>query len=161
VFPPQAQEKNQIEIIKNSNHEVIITGDNDNYYAKKLNTFKNIKLVGFVPKIKLKDLYSKARIYVHSGSEGFGISILEAMASGCPVIVKNICGIADFLTHGIDALIYNNENELKKYIELLWNDEKLYEKLSFNGKRTAAKFSWEKFRGNWLELIRNYYILDE
>jgi len=158
---PTSPTKNQLEIAKCSSNKILIAGEKITPYTTKLSSYNNIKLLGNVSNEVLYDLYSRAKIYVQSGFEGFGISILEAMASGCPVIVKNICGIEGFLKHGHDSLIYNNKKQLKKYITLLWNDFDLYEKISLNGRKTASKFSWKLIGKSWLEMINKYNTLEK
>ena len=50
----------------------------------------NVKLLGYVPAQDLPALYRGARLYVEASLyEGFGLPIIEAMASGTPVLCSN------------------------------------------------------------------------
>jgi glycosyltransferase involved in cell wall biosynthesis len=89
--------------------------------------------------------------------ETFGVSPLEAMATGRATIVSGLTCFKDFVKHGVNGLIFNHntkepEVELKKAIELLIKDTDLRNKLAFNGAQTALSFSNKK--------IANLYLKD-
>lgn len=64
-----------------------------------------VKFVGFVPHKELPLYLHASNIFVRpSLSEGFGVSFIEAMAAGIPVIATNVGGIGDFLVPGTTGL---------------------------------------------------------
>lgn len=83
--------------LKDINVNLVIAGkmgwDYDEIVAlpKKLRIEKRVKLLGFVPSADLPALYSGAQALLFpSLFEGFGLPILEALSSGCPVIASDI-----------------------------------------------------------------------
>lgn len=91
---------------------------------------------------KLPELYANAEIFVMpSYYEGFSLPVLEAMASGVPVIVSNNIAIADFIKQS--AICFNPHNilELKNIIESLL-DKEVAQKLAREGRKLVQSFSW-------------------
>ncbi|HSE83415.1 MAG TPA: glycosyltransferase family 4 protein, partial [Thermodesulfobacteriota bacterium] len=64
------------------------------YYRKSAPIFLS---TGSVTQEALRDLYANADAYVMPSNEGFGLTLLEAMASGTPAIGLNYGGVLDFL----------------------------------------------------------------
>jgi glycosyltransferase involved in cell wall biosynthesis len=59
--------------------------------AQELGVTKQVEFCGFVPDMEMVELYRQATALVQpSLSEGFGLSVLEALATGCPVITADI-----------------------------------------------------------------------
>jgi glycosyltransferase involved in cell wall biosynthesis len=106
---------------------------------------KQIQALGFVPTEELVMLYNIASVFVMpSLYEGFGLPILEAMSSGCPVITSKegslyeVAGDAAFF---IDAY---DESSITDGIKKVFTDKNLQSQLSQDGKIQADKFSWKQ-----------------
>jgi glycosyltransferase involved in cell wall biosynthesis len=65
----------------------------------------NVELLGWVPRHELAELYGRAWGFVHVGEEDFGISMVEALAAGTPVIALNAGGARDIVRAGTDGLL--------------------------------------------------------
>jgi glycosyltransferase involved in cell wall biosynthesis len=65
----------------------------------------NVELLGWVGHGELVSLYARAVGFVHVGEEDFGISMVEALASGTPVIGLDRGGAREIVRHGIDGLL--------------------------------------------------------
>ena len=106
---------------------------------------KNIKILGFVSNGDLAALYSVATLFVMpSLYEGFGLPILEAMASGCPVITSKNGSLKEVGGDGVYHIDPENLDSIEKGIEKVWNDTNLQKELSRKGLGQAKKFTWEK-----------------
>jgi len=77
--------------------------------------------------------------------EPFGLVIIEAMASGLPVIVSRVAGAADFITDGVDGLLLSDPgdiNDVAAKIELLLSNAELRKTMGECARETAGKLSW-------------------
>lgn len=95
---------------------------------------------------RVAQLYSTATCFVQTSyHEGFSLPLIEAMASGCPVITTNSHGNMDFCLPDVNCLLVEQDNpsELAEKILQLLSDESLQSKLSSNGLETAKKYSWD------------------
>jgi glycosyltransferase involved in cell wall biosynthesis len=93
----------------------------------------------------LLNLYKKSDIFLlASNSEGLPTVVLEAMASGIPVIASNVRGIRELVkNNGILVDPPTPENFAKEINKLIEN-KRLSKKLSKLGKIKARKFNWNK-----------------
>lgn len=76
-----------------------------------------------------------------STMDGFGLTLVESMAMGTPVVGTNFAGIKDVIQHEENGLLYTNEDykDFANQIARTVNDQVLREKLIKNGKETALK----------------------
>lgn len=76
--------------------------------------------------------------------EGFGLPILDAFASGVPVITSNVSSMPEV---GGDAVLYVdplNVKDIKDKLNMIFSDNKLREELIKKGFARVKEFSWEK-----------------
>ncbi len=104
---------------------------------------------------KLKDLYSKAKIFWHATGfnedvkkdpdkfEHFGITTVEAMSAGVVPVVINKAGQIEVMTHGKSGYLWNSEDECINYSLKLVNDDKLRKEFSKEATIECRKFSRE------------------
>jgi phosphatidylinositol alpha-mannosyltransferase len=111
----------------------------------------------FVPFEQLPRYYRTADIFCApaTGGESFGIVLLEAMASGTPVVATSIPGYASVITHGQDGLLARPKDRrgIADALLTLINDKILRNKFIENGLITAEKYSWE----NVSRQVADYY----
>lgn len=94
---------------------------------------------------ELPFFYNAADVFVSTSSyEGFGMPILEAMASSCPVIAGNNSSIPEIVgKSGILLDAFDEEGYLNKITELLSNEE-LRVKIANKGYERSKLFSWNR-----------------
>lgn len=98
---------------------------------------------------ELSQYYSKARFFVSASEyEGFGISVLEAMAAGLTVIVNDIESFRDFVKDGQNGFIvdYSKPKEIATIIYNLLNSNLV--QIESTARKTAKKYDWEKLIGD-------------
>jgi glycosyltransferase involved in cell wall biosynthesis len=64
-----------------------------------------VRLLGRVDPATLRSLYRRALCFVQPGVEDFGISSVEALACGCPVVARDEGGVLDIVEHGRHGLL--------------------------------------------------------
>lgn len=103
--------------------------------VEDLELFENVDFKGFVKNVT--EVMSKSQVFVLSSYyEGFGNVIVEAMASGTPVIATNCpYGPDDIITNGVDGLLteVGSSQGIAASIAKLFSDRKLYAKIRYNG----------------------------
>jgi glycosyltransferase involved in cell wall biosynthesis len=105
---------------------------------------EHVTFTGFVPDAEAMRLYQRSDVYVlPSVSEPFGISVLEAMTSGCPTIVSKTTGVGEALVHVLRAEHWDSD-EMADQILALLRDRPLREALGRNGALEVRKFTWER-----------------
>lgn len=112
--------------------------------AHDLGISRYVSFPGFVAENDLPDLYSGADLFVFpSLFEGFGIPLLEAMASGTPLCAANIASIPEVVRHA--GLLFNPActDEIKQAIMRLATDSKLRAELVKRGLKQVQRFSWD------------------
>ena len=114
--------------------------------TRSLNLESYISFPGMVKDVEKH--YKESDIYLHSGLDGiFGISTLEAVVSGLPII--GLRGLIDdeIIKNEINALVYekNNLNLFVDGIFKLFNDKTLYKRISENNLILGKKFSPENY----------------
>jgi len=120
---------------------------NDEMYTtiEQTNMQDYVHLLGFVDDEDLPALYSAADcLIITSLYEGFGLPILEAMASGTPVITSNLSSLPEVAgSAGILVDPLNTEAITHAIYEIITDDSK-HRQLIEAGHQQVEKFTWEK-----------------
>ena len=131
---------------------LIIVGDGPlrrwygNFIARK--QLEDVVTAGYVSSDELPRYYASADIFCSpaTGDESFGIVLLEAMASGKPIVATDIAGFRHVLTHGREGLLVEpkNKRQLATVLEALINGPTLRRDLGVAGLRTVQQYDWER-----------------
>lgn len=119
------------------------------------NAREHIKILGRQNQESLNDLIAKAIALVHpSEYEGFGMTIVEAMSLGTPVIAVNTGSIPEVLGDAGIMVSPRDVNALKSAMQKLLDNEKLRQQIAKKGYEQAAKFNWKKTALLTLETLK-------
>ena len=101
-------------------------------------------------------LYKQASLFVFpSLYEGFGIPILEAFASGIPVITARNSSLPEIGGEAAEYFDSSNPEELTEKIKNILENPDVREKIILKGKEQIEKFSWEKCARETLEYLKS------
>ena len=124
-------------------------------YLKSHGLEKSVVFLERVPFEHLPLLYRRATVYVHTCSrEPFGLSVLEAMGSGLPVVVPDSGGAAEVAADAGLKFKPGDAEDLADKLLAVMQDPELYERLSAKSIERASAFSWEKAAEDYLELYK-------
>lgn len=117
-----------------------------------------IKLVGYVNRIDLPILYSCALTFIYpSLYEGFGLSVLEAMACGSPCIISNTSSLTEV---GGEAVLYFNPeriDELSEKLKLIYDNKALRTLLTEKSIKQASRFSWQQYAKVFIQKLESNF----
>ena len=135
---------------------IIGTGPEEERLALKVRDLSlddHVQFLGTIRHDEITQFYQDADIFilpsitVSGTTEGLGVVLLEAMASGCPVIATNVGGIPDIIADGENGFLVpeRNPDQLAERIVRLLLDTDLKEIFRKNGYAKIEKsFSWER-----------------
>jgi len=116
-----------------------------------------VKLPGRVTREKIGDFYNQADILVNASRvDNMPVSILEAFASGLPVVTTDAGGIPVIVQHEQTGLMSMTEDwkSLAANVIRLLQDSALAKRLAWNAYRQSSAYHWDAIRTHWLSLYR-------
>jgi len=128
------------------------------YQKSKTN---DLILTGFVPDEDLPFIYNLATIYCQpSYAEGFGLPLIQAMQSGCPVVYSQDSCLDEIMD--FNGLKFNpySQKDLEKSLKFFWNNKNVRQKYIKLGLVRAKDFSWHQTALQTLALYK-LTLLDE
>jgi glycosyltransferase involved in cell wall biosynthesis len=123
------------------------------------NLHQQVRFLGYCRRGDLAALFRQAACLVFpSLFEGFGMPVLEAMASGCPVVCSNTTSLPEIA--GDAALLVDPEDPeaIAKAIRQVMTDGALRQELVARGLRRASAFSWRRHTLESLAVIRRVHL---
>lgn len=113
--------------------------------VEQLDLQRHVTFLGRVQNGDLVYLYNLARCLAHPAYyEGFGLTPLEAMACGTPVVVSNVSSLPEVVGDAALLIDPNNDEELAVALHRVLTDETLRASLREKGLARARTFSWER-----------------
>lgn len=159
-----------IEAMKNVDALLVIAGNGP--LRKKLEQqgqetnrsagWEKVRFLGAKTHEELKTIYASSDIFVcpsitakDGGQEGFGLVILEAMASGLPIVASNSGGITQLIKNGINGLLCEEKNagQLADKIGMLLTDERLYQEIEEGGKEMLRQYDYQYIAEQYKEIF--------
>jgi len=130
-------------------------GARDLRAAAGFEAFEGIHWVGLIPDDDLPAFYAGARCFVYpSLFEGFGLPLLEAMASECPVISSDRAALPELV--GDAGLLVDPERveAIAEAMRRVLTDASLRTELRERGLRRSRQFTWQETARRTLEVYR-------
>ncbi len=138
--------------LKDMEWEWIVAGDGPQMDALKtlaneLGISERVKFIGWQAREDLIKCYQQSNLFLFpSRHEGMPNAVLEAMASGLPVVASRIAGNEELVVDGETGLLFPSEDEnlLRVALKRLLNDSALRQKMGvLSRRRVEEKYSWE------------------
>jgi glycosyltransferase involved in cell wall biosynthesis len=136
----------------------IIAGDGElkDEIAQNFKSFtSNIHFLGRVEPSQVAGLLANSDIHITtSEKETRGLTILEAFASGIPVLAPAAGGVIDSIESGKNGLLFTpkNADDFAKKLKVLVENSGLREQMGQQGRETVKDFSWDEAVQNLLEI---------
>lgn len=147
-----------IDAFNQNRKKLIVIGSGSELDKLKEKAQSNIQFCGFLPKEDFKDTLSKAKGFIYAGVEDFGIAIVEALASGVPVIGYDGGAMREIVADGIDGILFDKQNSesLNKGLERFESTYLNYDAQSI--KKRANRFSKSRFKTEFKDLVDSFIV---
>jgi glycosyltransferase involved in cell wall biosynthesis len=121
-----------------------------------------VEFLGRVSDDALPALYQEAGIFLTTSySEGFGLSLLEAMSAGCAVVASDIQPHRDLVEDGRNGMIYSSPPDLQRVLGILLSNADAAERMGRAGIAMAKRFSWDAVGQRVLEVYERCLFREE
>jgi glycosyltransferase involved in cell wall biosynthesis len=112
-----------------------------------------VKFTGYVADEDLPAIYQGAKVFAYPALwEGFGLPVLEAMASGVPVLTSVTSSLVEIAEKAAVLVAPLSVKSIYEGLLLLLSDETLRDELKRKGYERTKQFSWRKTAGATLEV---------
>lgn len=165
---PEKRVELQIETFRQLPDETLLivggyaVGDHASSYASRLfnNIPDNVTLLGSVSEDDLKNLYATCRGHITTAlDEDFGMTPLEAMASGKPTIAVNEGGYLETVENGITGILVDpNEKAIIEAVKIISNNPEIYKNACIEH---AKCFDVPMFIKQMVEIIESFMYNQE
>jgi glycosyltransferase involved in cell wall biosynthesis len=121
---------------------------------------KGVEYVGKVQHHQLAAQYHEADVFVlPSLSEGMGLVVLEAMATGLPVVVTRESGYEGVVRDGIEGFIVpaRDPEAIARKIQLLADNGDLRVRMGRAARRRAEEFSWQRYERRFVDELASRF----
>jgi len=146
-------------------YSIVVLGDGHNLkntmrYVEQIGLDDRVHFRGYVNDVE--NYYAGCKVLVHpSGLESFGMVLIEAGASGKPVVATSVGAIPEIVKHEVTGLLANNIEQLVKYTETLLDDPIKSKKYGDSAYYLIReRYSWENISKDFLNIMKLEGIYD-
>lgn len=126
---------------------------------KELALENSVHILGAVKNEHLPEYFHNHHVFLNTTSyESFGVAVLEAAASGIPIVSSKVGEIPYLWTHEENILMVEDLKPdlfADAVIRILESPE-LALKLSVNARKKAEEFDWEAIKPKWIQLLQKF-----
>lgn len=143
-----------VEVFNKMGLPLVIIGEGEEEKRIKKIAGKNIKILSWQSDEVIQEYYKKARAFIFPAVDDFGLTMLEAMSQGTPVIAIKKGGALEIIKEGVTGEFFEAQtievlaDGVRRFIE----KENTYNKETIRAE--AKKFSKEKFKADLMDLIK-------
>jgi glycosyltransferase involved in cell wall biosynthesis len=137
--------------------ELVIIGEGAELDRLKKNANKNIKFLGWQPFEKIIEYYSNAKAFIFPGEEDFGITPVEAQASGTPVIGFGRGGLLETVIDGKTGILFKKQQpgEIVDAVNRLKSGNIQFDSQAI--RENALRFTREIFEKKFMQFVEEKY----
>ncbi len=125
--------------------------------ARELDISERVNFLGWQPQADLAQGYHRANVFLFpSRHEGMPNAVLEAMASGLPVVATRIAGSEELVLDGETGVLVTPEdvNALRDGLRRLLTDAQMRERMGHASRlRVEREYSWESVARQYSEYL--------
>lgn len=119
---------------------------------------RHVTFVGAVPQESMHRYYDDADIYVQTPSiDNMPLSVIEAFASGLPVVSTDVGGVPAILTHGVHGLLapHDDDAAIAGHVVRLLEQPEEARRMAEAARASCRAYEWSVVRGQWLAAYRS------
>jgi glycosyltransferase involved in cell wall biosynthesis len=114
-----------------------------------------IKITGRVDADKMPDIYRQNDVFISASmQEGMSNAMLEAMASGLPIVTTRCEGVEELIADNGIVVEQPNADAIAQATRTLARDGRLYDSMRAAARRQAEKFSWQSVADQYINLYK-------
>jgi len=117
----------------------------------------HVTFTGRVPADDIRDFYARAGVYVQTPDiDNMPLSVLEAFATGCPVVSTRVGGVPALVTDGHTGLLAEpgDPSAVADRIVQLLDNPALARRIASAARAEVGRYTWPAVRESWLALYR-------
>jgi len=133
---------------------LVVIGEGEQEKKLKKIAKENVKILGWQSDEKLAEYYASARAFIFPCEDDFGLTMVEAMSYGVPVIAFQKGGAKEIIREGINGEFFSAQTPevLADGVRRFMENENKYNKEII--KKSTEKFSEERFKENFMEIVK-------
>lgn len=144
--------------LQDLNAELIVVGDVMNQRKQLESYTPNVRFLGLKRRDEMPELYKEADVFILSSLwEGSSLSMLEALATGLPVIASKYSCAPEVVTDYNEGFVVEPKDidQLKDKIRWFCDNSNKIPEMSEKARQTAERFTWTQYGENISSIIRN------
>ncbi len=133
--------------------ELVIIGEGPDFKKVKAVAGPNVRVAGYLPYTELISYVSRAKAFIIAADEDFGITSVEAQATGTPVIAYGRGGVTETVVDGVTGVLFHQQ-EVEAIVEAVERFEQQYDRFNSAAiRRNAERFGIDTFRKEFYHAV--------